>query len=129
MFAYNTNKRSCGGVCLNEQIHSWLSLRQLAAYLQHDKEKIEGAPLKFPIGYANIMTTFAGQADTRAKEAYPQLGCGGTSILGFVLDRGEHFVMWKQRGETHLFRINDTKLRAEAQKIPDGLVAEHEKQV
>jgi len=52
----------------------------------------------------------------------------GISILGVIQDRGEHFVMWKHRGETHLFRIHDTKLRTDAQKLLDDLVADHEKQ-
>jgi len=113
---------------MNDQILSWLTWRQLVTYLQHDQEEIVGAPVKFPTGYSSIMTKISGLADARAKELYLQLGRSGISILGVAQDRGEHFVMWKQRGETHLFRIHETKLRAEAQKLLDGLVTDLGKQ-
>ncbi|NGQ94989.1 hypothetical protein G3578_07295 [Brevibacillus sp. SYP-B805] len=90
-------------------------------YLQHDKSRIETAPVRFPAQYANHLHSLAMTANARAKEEYRQLARAGVSILGVVMDRGEHFVMWRQRGETHLFRIHENKLRAEAQKRLDSM--------
>jgi hypothetical protein len=95
------------------------------SYLIWSASKIEMAPLlKFPKGWANVLRHLAIHAEKKAQEEYRNIRRDGISILGVQFDRGEHFVMWKAKGETHLFRIHVSKLREEAQKRLDSMVIE-----
>jgi len=109
---------------INGQILSWLTLRQSVEYLKHDKEKITAMPLKLSVGYGMMLGHFMEDIYSRAQEEYKQLRKAGISILGVQFDKDEHFVLWKQLGETKLFRIHDRELRKEAQKKVDELTGE-----
>jgi len=109
---------------INGQILSWLSFRQAVEYLKHDKEKITAMPVKLSVGYGMMLEHFVEDICSRAQEEYKQLRKAGISILGVQFDKDEHFVLWKQLGETKMFRIVDRELQKESQKKVDGLTIE-----
>lgn len=106
----------------NEIVENWFIWRKTVDLLLHDKAAFENAQLKLPRGYADTLEQFARDAYAKAQEEYRQLKRAGISILGDQVDQGEHFILWKQRGETRLLRIHDKQLRDEASTKLNELV-------
>jgi hypothetical protein len=56
-------------------------------------------------------------------EAFNQLRRHDVQIFCEATDRGEHFVMCRHRGETHLLRMTENQARLEAKKRLDELAS------
>ena len=105
-----------------ELVRSWFAWRKTVEFLRHDREKILGAPVRFPKDYAFVLERFEREAQARESDLRSQLRRHDVRILGEVTDRGEHFVTWRWGGQTEMLRIHEAKLRVEVQKNIDELM-------
>jgi hypothetical protein len=72
--------------------------------------------------YTGFLRLLGKAAFAKEQEAAKELRHAGITILGEKTNRGEHFVMWRQSGQTELLRIKQEKVKAEGQEKIDKLI-------
>ncbi|MFM1655529.1 hypothetical protein ACI7RC_26045 [Brevibacillus sp. B_LB10_24] len=119
IFEYNTNKCSClGDKMVEELILEWLCWRTAEEYMRSDWNLVHQMMGGLKLGPAHfyIFQHFAREIKAMEQAVGKRLRQNDIRILAEQKDRGEHFVVWKHRGETKMFRIHQSKLQTEVQK-------------
>ncbi|UFJ42047.1 hypothetical protein LOK74_05985 [Brevibacillus humidisoli] len=100
-----------------------MTWRHVVSCLRHDALLIEGLDLRFPRAYQLVWKFWIDAAQVMAHATHADLRRVDIRLLGDQLDQGEHFVLWKYRGETRLLRLSQQKLHLAVQQKINELTA------
>ncbi|MED4749975.1 hypothetical protein [Brevibacillus choshinensis] len=106
----------------NELIMDWFLWHQAVEYVKQDLPDVESADLRFPLIAGWVLRRIGSQVFLKEKEAAQKLKENRIRIAKEKFDQGEYFVVWSQRGDTDIFRIQEGRLRTEVQKKMEDII-------
>ncbi|WP_139491811.1 hypothetical protein [Brevibacillus dissolubilis] len=106
-----------------ELITTYLAWTRAIPKLEHDAQLIELSTTKLSYGYAHVLRFLLPVARSMAFAAQKDLKRLDIRILAEHEERGELFLLWKHRGETHMLRMRRNKIQALVQAKVDELVS------